>query len=508
MLETSSNQELLDAWRQGNEQAAQILVRRYMVRLTALARSRMSRKLARRLDAEDVVLSAWRSFFVATNDGRVIVPEDDDLWPILVTLSLRKLARQATRHTAQRRDLREEISLDHERSWQAILSREPSPDEAVMLVDELESFMASLNPDDRELLSRRLRGENQAAIAEAMNRSERTIRRSLERIRDLFVKLQQRGEDAETFSPMEMANVNATPDFPRPAVVPAFDSLTRLTPPIEYGDLQLLKLIGQGGFGKVYQARRSSDGALVAVKYLKKRFWTDRRSVQSMFDETTRVTALSHPNIIRHFGWGLAPRGGPFIVMEWIDGTDARRWSQNCKPPLQHVIECCTAIADGLATAHAAGIIHGDVTPSNVLRRADGTSLLTDFGFAQSLQNPQRRYLGGTPGFLSPEQISDVFGPLTQRTDVYGLGGLIYALTTGHPPFGGSDVPAILASIVSSRPPVPASRLAAQIPRDLDQLILDCLRKEPAERHASAADVREILQSIAQRCRFSSTMPR
>jgi len=120
MLEDASNQELLDAWRRGNHDAAALLVRRYMIRLTALARSRLSRKLARRIDGEDAVLSAWRSFFVAVEDGRITVPADDNLWPLLLTLTLRKLARHAARHTAQRRAVDDEQSLDQIRAWQAI----------------------------------------------------------------------------------------------------------------------------------------------------------------------------------------------------------------------------------------------------------------------------------------------------------------------------------------------------------------------------------------------------
>jgi serine/threonine protein kinase len=124
---------------------------------------------------------------------------------------------------------------------------------------------------------------------------------------------------------------------------------------------------------------------------------------------------------------------------------------------------------------------------------------LCDFGFARSLQDPGRPYFGGTPGFLSPEQISDAFGSVGVRTDVYGLGGLIYGLTTGCPPFAGQDVPDVLANIVSNRPPVPPDRLASEIPDDLNRLILACLRKEQAERPASTAEVEAALQLIAKR---------
>ncbi|MCA9033348.1 MAG: sigma-70 family RNA polymerase sigma factor, partial [Planctomycetaceae bacterium] len=183
VLEDASNQELLAAWKDGHQFAAQVLVRRYMVRLTALARSRLSRKLARRIDPEDVVMSAWRSFFVGANIGRLSTAQDDDLWPILVTITLRKIARQASRHMADRRNAILDKTFDESVDWQAAVSRDPSPDEAAMLVDEVESLMNRLGQVDRDVLTRRLQGEEHAEIANAMNCSERTVRRSMQRIR-------------------------------------------------------------------------------------------------------------------------------------------------------------------------------------------------------------------------------------------------------------------------------------------------------------------------------------
>src|SRR5580704_2251065 len=265
MQETSSNQELLNAWRQGDQQAAELLVRRYMVRLTAMARSRLSRKLARRLDAEDAVLSAWRSFFVAAGDGRVAVPEDDNLWPLLVTLTIRKLGRQAARHTAQRRSVDEEQNFDREQSWQTVLSREPSPDEAALVADELESLMAALDRTDRELLSRRLQGQSVAAIAVAMSASERTLRRNLQRICERFISLQGETDEPVLCSAKDNAVRDSKALLQEPAAPAVATLRTRLTPTVEYHDLQLQKLIGQGGFGKVYRASRISDGTIVAA---------------------------------------------------------------------------------------------------------------------------------------------------------------------------------------------------------------------------------------------------
>ena len=187
MLEDASNQDLLSAWREGNERAALVLVRRYMTRLTALARARLSRKLARRLDSEDIVMSAWRSFFAAAGRDQIAVPDDDNLWPLLVTMTLRKLARQAERHTASKRSVNEEVASE---SWPEVVARDPTPDEAAMVTDEVESLMAALSQTDRDILNRRLQGEEHAAIAAATGCSERTVRRALQRARTEFLARQ------------------------------------------------------------------------------------------------------------------------------------------------------------------------------------------------------------------------------------------------------------------------------------------------------------------------------
>jgi hypothetical protein len=387
-----------------------------------------------------------------------------------------------------------EVPLDIVSSWQAVASREPSPEEAAMVVDDVERLMAMLAAGDREILTRLLQGERQAEIAAALGRSERTVRRSLHRIRDRLNELQQSAAPDVT---MDAVGTSATRVLPLSAPSPAVHGATSdIEPTIEYSELVLQQLIGQGGFGKVYRASRTSDGTQVAVKFLKKQFWKDERSVQCMLEETMRVSSLSHPHIIRHYGWGRTQRGAVFIAMEWIDGSDVTKWRQNAQPSVAEIIECGLAIADGLAAAHAAHIIHGDVTPGNILRRHNGTFLLTDFGFAQSLSDSRRPRLGGTPGFLAPEQVSDAFGPSSERTDVYGLGGLLYALWTGRPPVTGRDVPEIIANVLSSKPPQPPGRFASESSPELEEILLACLRKEPAERPASVATVRNRLQAI------------
>jgi len=502
MLELSTNQELLNAWQTGNEYAAQILYQRYMVRLTALARSKLSRKLARRLDPDDIVLSAWRSFFVAVNAGRVLVPEDDNLWPLLVTMTLRKLSRQVTRHAAQRRNIGKDLSQDDQLSWQQILSREPAPYEAAMIVDEVESLLSELDATDREVFSRRLQGEHQAEIAIALNCSERTVRRSLQRIRERFLQ----GEhpvDRDSPQFISAGRITDKAAFSPPSVASRVISDQKST--IDYRDLLLKKLIGQGAFGKVYQAFQRSTQSNVAVKFLKKRFWNDPRAVRSLLNEISQAESLSHPNIVRHQGCGHSPHGTPFLVMDWINGSSLQSLLNNRSFELSDLLKIGMAIADAVAAAHVIGIVHGDITPSNVLLSAEGTPLLTDFGFARSLSESRRSSLGGTPGFLAPEQISDAFGPVNKRTDLYGWGGLMHALITGHPPWTGVDLPDILAKTLSSQNPPSMVNAAVEIPQELYRLVESCLRKEPSDRLATMVEVREILQSIANSANLGST---
>jgi RNA polymerase sigma factor (sigma-70 family) len=179
--------ELLSRYCRGDEDAAQEIFRRYVERLTRLARSRLSPRLAGRTDPEDVVLSAWRSFFVGARAGRFSLRRSGDLWRLLVSITMHKLYRQARRHTAERRSVAAEQSL--ERTAEELLptaGREPTPEEAVALADELELVMSRLDACGRRVLELRLQGEPLDAIAEDTGRSERTVRRLLARTRELL----------------------------------------------------------------------------------------------------------------------------------------------------------------------------------------------------------------------------------------------------------------------------------------------------------------------------------
>jgi RNA polymerase sigma factor (sigma-70 family) len=174
--------ELLARYQDGDEGAAEELFARYIDRLTRLARSRLSPKLARRVDAEDVVMSAWRSFFVKAMAGRFSLKRSGDLWRLLVSITLHKLYHQARRHRAERRAMDHECALDDAEALSLIIDREPLPEEAVALAEEMEQIMAGLDDFGRRILELRLQGETHAQIAQDTGRSERSVRRKLREI--------------------------------------------------------------------------------------------------------------------------------------------------------------------------------------------------------------------------------------------------------------------------------------------------------------------------------------
>jgi RNA polymerase sigma factor (sigma-70 family) len=179
--------DLLARWRAGNEQAAGLLFERYAARLIALARSRLSARLQGRVDPEDVVMSAYRSFFAGAKAGRFDLERGGDLWRLLVAMTLRKLYHQVQRHSRGKRAVgQEQASLGPDgflAAEAAALAREPAPVEAVALAEQVERMMAGLEPLQRRMLELRLQGYTLFEIAEATQRTERTVRRLLERVK-------------------------------------------------------------------------------------------------------------------------------------------------------------------------------------------------------------------------------------------------------------------------------------------------------------------------------------
>ncbi len=185
--------DMLQRWREGDQQAADDLFQLYGERLIALARGRISDQLARRLDPEDVVQSACRSFFRGASEGRFQPQHGGDLWSLLVAITLNKLHLQMRRNSAAKRAPgREQFGQVQEEAdvIAGLPGREPTPLEAVALVDEVEKLMRGLAPLERKILEMRLQGHHLDEIGAAVGRTERTVRRTLEQIKASL--LQQR----------------------------------------------------------------------------------------------------------------------------------------------------------------------------------------------------------------------------------------------------------------------------------------------------------------------------
>jgi RNA polymerase sigma-70 factor (ECF subfamily) len=183
MEERSSH--LLDRWRAGDETAAGALFRRYADRLTKLTQSRLPARLAPRLDAEDVVQSAFRSFFAACRQGRYDVEHGGDLWQLLVTITLRKLYHQIERHSARKRGAGRETPLtDDVQPASGKQTADQSPAEAQALIEEVEQLMRGLSAVQRHMIELRLQGHTLEEIAAATDRCPLTVRRVLQRVRN------------------------------------------------------------------------------------------------------------------------------------------------------------------------------------------------------------------------------------------------------------------------------------------------------------------------------------
>jgi RNA polymerase sigma-70 factor (ECF subfamily) len=183
---------LLVRWRGGDQQAATELVQRFTVRLLALARSQLSDKLARRVDPEDVVQSAYRSFFTGARADRYEVRGSGDLWQLLAAITMHKLHHQVARHTAGKRAVDREQGFGGEDGrcglHAELVARDPSPADAAGMVDELDHLMRDLAPLHRRMVEMRLEGYALQEIADATARSERLVRRVLDRLK---ARLQQ-----------------------------------------------------------------------------------------------------------------------------------------------------------------------------------------------------------------------------------------------------------------------------------------------------------------------------
>jgi serine/threonine protein kinase len=264
------------------------------------------------------------------------------------------------------------------------------------------------------------------------------------------------------------------------------------------GRYQPLSLVGKGGMGEVYCAVDTRLNRLVAVKVLPEYVCSNREWSERLEQEAQVVAALNHPHICTLYDIGH-DAGMKYLVFEYLVGELLSERLARGALHLPVVLRYAIEMADALATIHQQGIIHCDLKPQNIMLTKSGLKLL-DFGISQLRhvdQSPKdtAAITGGTLRYMAPEQVER--GETDIRTDIFALGGVIYHMVTGRPPFQ-SNNPTTLKACILNQEPIPISNLVRDTSSALDFLVGRCLAKSPSDRWHSICDVLFILQWIAE----------
>ncbi|HUE85942.1 MAG TPA: tetratricopeptide repeat protein [Vicinamibacterales bacterium] len=278
-------------------------------------------------------------------------------------------------------------------------------------------------------------------------------------------------------------------------------------PGARLGPYEVVALVGEGGMGRVYRARDPRLGRDVALKVLTAS--RDGRISSERFGREARAaSALNHPNIVTIYDIGDAA-GIAFIAMEYLTGGSVRERLAVGRLPLDEALDLAGQVAQGLAAAHARGVIHRDLKPGNIMMTAEGSAKIVDFGLAKlemrtGPDRPARPHgepltaagaIFGTAPYMSPEQASG--RPADYRSDLFSFGALLYEMVTGQRPFERGSAAETVAAILKEQPP-PASALNPLVPPPLEWAIDRCLAKDAANRYESTRDLARDLKAVRE----------
>lgn len=267
------------------------------------------------------------------------------------------------------------------------------------------------------------------------------------------------------------------------------------------GDFRILREVGKGGMGVVYEAEQQSLQRRVALKVLPSAVALDPQRLLRFHIEAATAAMLDHPNIVPIYEVGQWKTNGtdsplPYFSMKLIEGGNlAQKLVGEPWPPWE-AARFVEILSHAVGHAHRHGVIHRDLKPANILVTAEGAPLIADFGLAKHLDRAgptlTSQTILGTPLYMAPEQAAGQMKLVGPHTDVHALGAILYELLIGRPPFRGATTLETLEQ-VRSLEPVPPTRLQPKVPRDLEAVCLKCLQKEPAQRYANGQALAEDL---------------
>src|SRR5579871_1218850 len=284
-----------------------------------------------------------------------------------------------------------------------------------------------------------------------------------------------------------------------------------MEPGFQIGQYKIESLLGQGGMGVVYRAQDTRLNRPAAIKVLSSDL-ADAAARRRFQREAQMASALNHPHILTVYDADEF-EGRQYLAMEFVDGTTLKGWARDEKRTWRQIAELLVGVADGLAAAHAAGILHRDVKPENILVAKNGYAKLADFGLAKlfegnsenedtrtlTLEGTKPGVVMGTVAYMSPEQAAG--RPVDGRSDVFAFGIVLHELLAGQRPFrGGSDLE-VLQAILHGEP----ARLGTEIPAALRLVVEKALEKDPADRYQSMREMAVDLRRFARQTGELST---